>query len=56
MPIISILRFFYNHGLLSFFGKPQWKTILNGSNNYVKAMLKDIKGTVYFNEKVLAVK
>ena len=56
MPIISILRFFHNHGLLSFFGKPKWKTILGGSSNYVEAMLKEIKGNIYLNEKVLDVK
>ena len=56
MPIITILRFFHNHGLLSFFGKPQWLTILGGSSNYVKAMLKEIEGHVYLNEKVFDVK
>ena len=56
MPIITILRFFNNHGLLGFFGKPQWKTISNGSSNYVKAMLREINGSIYLNEKVQSVK
>ena len=42
MPIKTIIMFFKNHGLLNFFGKPQWKTILNGSKNYVNAIKKTI--------------
>ena len=56
MPIITVLRFFHNHGLLSFFGKPKWMTINNGSANYVKAMLKKIQGPIYLNEEVFSVK
>ena len=55
MPIKTILQFFKNHGLLSFFGKPQWKTILNGSKNYVNAIKKIINGKIYLNEKVVKV-
>ena len=55
MPIKTILVFFKNHGLLSFFGKPQWKTILNGSKNYVNAITKTINGNIYINEKVVKV-
>ena len=55
MPIRTILIFFENHGLLNFFGKPQWKTILNGSENYVNALKKKINGDIYINEKVIRV-
>lgn len=55
MPVQTILIFFKNHGLLSFFGKPQWKTILNGSKNYVDAIKKKINGKIYTNEKVIEV-
>ena len=55
MPILTILNFFKNHGLLSFFGKPQWKTILDGSKNYVNAIEKTINGKIYLCEKVLEV-
>ena len=56
MPIHTILIFFQNHGLLSFFGKPQWKTILGGSKNYVDALSKKINGDIYINEKVIDVR
>ncbi len=52
MPIRTILIFFENHGLLNIFGKPQWKTIFNGSENYVNALKKKINGDIYINEKV----
>ena len=55
MPMHTILIFFHNHGLLSFFGKPKWKTILGGSKNYVNAMSKKINGNIYVNEKVIDV-
>ncbi len=56
MPINTILVFFQNHGLLSFFGKPQWRTILGGSKNYVYALSKKINGNIYLNEKVISVR
>ena len=40
---------------IKFFGKPQWKTILNGSKNYVNAIKKTINGNIYLNEKVVKV-
>ena len=55
MPMYTILIFFKNHGLLSFFGKPKWKTILGGSKNYVDALSKKINGNIYINEKVIDV-
>ena len=55
MPIYTIIIFFNNHGLLSFFGKPQWKTIKGGSKRYVNAITKRIKGEIHLNEKVLKV-
>ena len=55
MPIQTILIFFKNHGLLSFFGKPQWRTILGGSKNYINAIKKKINGNIYLNEKVIEV-
>jgi predicted NAD/FAD-binding protein len=56
IPISTILIFFKNHGLLSFFGKPQWRTILGGSKNYIEAIKKEIKGNILLNEKVTNVK
>lgn len=37
-PCAAFARFFANHGLLRVFGRPQWRTVLGGSRNYVAAI------------------
>lgn len=39
-PAETFLQFCLNHGLLQIFDRPQWKTVRNGSREYVKAMLR----------------
>lgn len=55
MPILSILLFLNNHGLLNLINRPKWRTITNGSHNYVKKIIKNINGSVYKNKKVVKV-
>lgn len=38
-PINSFLRFFENHGLLNIEDRPQWESVVNGSHEYLKAIL-----------------
>ncbi|MDF2445226.1 MAG: dependent oxidoreductase [Moraxellaceae bacterium] len=38
-PAETFLQFCLNHGLLQVFDRPQWKTVQNGSREYVRAML-----------------
>lgn len=38
-PAETFLQFCINHGLLQVFDRPQWKTVRNGSREYVRAML-----------------
>jgi len=40
-PVLSFLRFFHNHGLLSVNNRPQWKTVVGGSSRYIQHMLKE---------------
>lgn len=42
-PAASFVRFFRNHGLLSFGGQHQWYTVTGGSQNYVQKILKPIQ-------------
>ena len=56
MPIIFVLNFFNNHGLLSFFNRPKWRTINSGSRNYVAKVLKHLPNKVLLNEPVNNVK
>jgi predicted NAD/FAD-binding protein len=39
-PARSFLQFFHNHGLLSVKDRPQWKTVVGGSCDYVERMQK----------------
>ncbi len=41
-PAETFLQFCLNHGLLQVFDRPQWKTLVKGSREYVQAMLKRI--------------
>jgi uncharacterized protein len=41
-PLITLVRFCHNHGLLQIKDRPQWYTVKGGSQNYVKKMLRRI--------------
>lgn len=45
-PAEAFLRFFSNHGLLSFHHRPQWQTVVGGSHSYVKAFRSDFSGEI----------
>lgn len=45
-PATTFVRFFDNHGLLTFTDRPQWQTVEGGSHSYVKAFLSRFKGQV----------
>ena len=55
MPAKYILKFLDNHGLLSFFNRPQWKTISNGSKNYINKLEKITKAIFFKKEQVIKV-
>jgi predicted NAD/FAD-binding protein len=37
-PATFLARFFHNHGMLGFTGRPQWRTVSGGSRIYVEAI------------------
>ncbi len=45
-PAASFIRFCENHGLLKFFGRPQWRTVAGGSQQYVARLAQDIGAVV----------
>lgn len=45
-PALSFLTFFRNHGMLEMRTRPQWQTIVGGSQSYVRAFLGSFKGEV----------
>ncbi len=42
-PCSSFLRFFDNHGLIQLNDRPEWRTVVGGSNTYVHRMLNDLR-------------
>jgi predicted NAD/FAD-binding protein len=46
-PVEPFLRFFFNHGLLSLGDRPPWRYVRGGGRTYVKAMLRDLEGSVH---------
>ena len=42
-PTQTFLYFFYHHGLLNIKNRPKWRTVKNGSRNYVEKVIKNIE-------------
>ncbi len=51
-PAHSFLSFFNNHGLLNINHRPQWKTIVGGSRQYVKELSKPFADHIRLNSKI----
>jgi len=39
-PVLSVVRFFKNHGLLQLTGRPKWRTVTGGSRRYVDRLVR----------------
>lgn len=51
-PAKSFLSFFNNHGLLNINHRPQWKTVVGGSKEYVKELVKPFRSRIRLNTPV----
>jgi len=45
-PLPFLLQFFENHGLMQLRDRPQWKTILGGSRNYVGPLMAPLQDRI----------
>lgn len=54
-PASQFARFFNNHGLLQFRNRPQWRTVIGGSREYVRRMCSSMRARVFAERPVLAV-
>lgn len=43
-PAAAFIRFFTNHGLLRFGGRPEWRTVIGGSRTYVGRLHAAMRG------------
>lgn len=55
-PILSLIRFFKNHGLLGFTTQFQWQTVKNGSWTYRNLLIEKFKENIHLSSPVLQVK
>jgi predicted NAD/FAD-binding protein len=55
-PFTFFLRFFNNHGLLNITDRPQWRSIVGGSREYIKPLISGFENQIKLNSPVHAVK
>jgi predicted NAD/FAD-binding protein len=54
-PLNFFLRFFNNHGLLNITDRPQWRTLVGGSREYIAPLTENFKDKILLNAKVNSV-
>jgi predicted NAD/FAD-binding protein len=54
-PIVTLVRFFKNHGFLGFLTHFQWYTLKGGSRTYRDKIMAHFKGKVHLNTPVMKV-
>ena len=54
-PAHSFLSFFNNHGLLNVNDRPQWKTIVGGSRNYVAKLSQPFREQIQLNSDIKSI-
>jgi predicted NAD/FAD-binding protein len=54
-PLVFFVRFFKNHGLLSVNDRPQWRTIVGGSSQYLEPLTRDFAQRIRLNCPVVSV-
>jgi predicted NAD/FAD-binding protein len=54
-PAYSLFSFLRNHGLLGLGDRPQWKTVVGGSQRYVQALAGRLQGQVRLSSPVTGV-
>lgn len=55
-PIVTLIRFFKNHGFLGLNTQHQWYTLQNGSQSYREILIKPFKEKIRINKEVVKVK
>jgi predicted NAD/FAD-binding protein len=54
-PFAFFLRFFNNHGLLNVTDRPQWRSIVGGSREYIKPLIEGFEENIILNSPVKSV-
>ncbi len=51
-PALTFLRFCQNHGLVQLKDRPQWRTVVGGSREYVQRLLAPLEGRIRLNSRI----
>jgi len=51
-PALTFMRFCMNHGLVQLNDRPQWRTVVGGSRNYVDKIAETLEGKVRLNAHI----
>ena len=55
-PMLTIARFFHNHGLLTVFGHPQWYYVAGGSHTYIKRFMDQFPGEIHTGAPIVSIR
>lgn len=55
-PLNYFVRFFHHHGLLQVNDRPQWRTMVNGSNSYIPKITANYAHNIHLNSPVQSVR
>jgi predicted NAD/FAD-binding protein len=55
-PAETFMRFFDNHGLLTVTDQPTWKTVVGGSQQYMKTFRKLFTGEIHLNAGIRSIR
>lgn len=55
-PLNYFVRFFHHHGLLQVNDRPQWRTLVNGSNSYIPKITANYAQNIHLNSPVQSVR
>ncbi len=54
-PAAGFVRFCQNHGLLRLTGRPQWRTVVGGSRNYVARLASPLAGRIAVSRGIVSI-
>ena len=55
-PLLSLIRFFDNHGFLKISGRPIWRTVKGGSWSYIEPMTRPFADRIHLNTPVESIR
>ena len=55
-PAYSFLRFFANHGLIDLQNRPQWRSVVGGSREYIRKMMRTLETEISIKGEATSVK